>query len=152
MQRITFQQIPEQLMSCMMQTENYLNSVNIEYKLLELMRFYVSQLNECAYCIDMHFKEAIAAGETVQRLYSVSMWQDTNYYNEREQTMLAWAASVTQLSDKPLAQQPLFDELKQHFSLEEIANLTLAVTQINSWNRLAKSFGFEAGSYKVGQH
>lgn len=139
-------------MSCMMQTEHYLNNIDLDHKLLELMRFYVSQLNGCAYCIDMHFKEAIAAGETEQRLYSVSMWRDTNFYSEAERAMFAWAESVTQLSDDALTQQPIFDELSRHFSVSEMANLTLAVSQINSWNRLARSFGFEAGSYQLGQH
>jgi len=150
--RINFQQIPEQLMSCMMQTENHINSLEIMHeKQLELMRFYVSQINQCAYCIDMHFKEAIVAGENEQRLYSVSVWRETSYYTESERAMLEWAESITLLNDNAEQQQAVFLNLSQYFNIEETANLTLAIIQINSWNRLAKSFGFEPGSYKVSQ-
>jgi len=152
MTRISFQQIPEQLMSCMMQTENHINSLDLlPANQLELMRYYVSQLNECAYCIDMHFKEAVAAGESEQRLYSTSVWRETHFYNESERAMLAWTESVTLLNDNDEQQQALFSDLTRHFSIEEAANLTLAVIQVNSWNRLSRSFGFEAGTYQVSQ-
>lgn len=152
MQRISFPQVPEKLMSSMMETENYVNSLGFDFKMIELMRFRVSQINGCAYCLDMHFKEAIAAGEKEQRLYSLSAWRETNYYSKKEQALLAWAESVTLLGEKNVELQSLFEDLSNHFSVEEIANLTLAVSQINSWNRLAVSFGFEAGNYQVGKH
>jgi len=150
MTRINFQQIPEELMSCMMQTENYVNSLNFMHKKqLELLRFYISQINGCAYCLDMHFKEAVAADETELRLYSVSVWEETSFYTDSERAMLQWAKSVTSLNENPIEQQASFSNLNEYFNIEEIANLTLVIIQINSWNRLAKSFGLEAGSVAI---
>lgn len=149
MTRVNFNQIPEQLMANMLQTESYINGLNImSVKQLELMRFFVSQLNGCAYCIDMHFKEALAAGESEQRLYSVLVWKDTNFYTESERAMLQWAESVTLLNENTELQQQYFMDLMEYFSIEEVANLTLVIVQANSWNRLSKPFGFEAGTYQ----
>jgi len=152
MLRLNFEQIPEDLMSSMLGVEKTVNKAGFEQSLLELVRYYVSQINQCAYCMDMHYKEAIAAGETVQRLHSVMVWRETAYYTEQERAVLAWTESVTLISQASAEQQFLFENLCEYFDLEDIANLTLAITQINSWTRLAKSFGFEAGSYEVGQH
>jgi len=152
MQRLNFEQIPEELMSSMMKVENTVNKAGFDHSLLELIRYYVSQINQCAYCMDMHYKEAIAAGETEQRLHSIMAWRETDYYNEQERAVLAWTESVTQIAHASAEQQFLFENLSEYFAPEDIANLTLAITQINSWTRLAKSFGFEAGSYEVGQH
>jgi len=149
--RINFDEIPKKLMSSMMAVENYVNDSGFESKLLELIRFRVSQINECAYCIDMHYKEAIAAGEEPQRLYSVAAWKETPYYSDQEKSMLAWAESVS-LPLLPSDQQALYNDLSRHITKQDIANFTLSVIQINSWNRLAKSFGFEAGHYQIGQH
>ena len=149
--RINFNEIPKNLMLSMMTVENYVNDSGFESKLLELIRFRVSQINECAYCIDMHYKEAIAEGETPQRLYSIATWQEAPYYNDKEKSMLAWAESVS-LPHRSSDQQSIYNNLLNHISQQDIANFTLAVIQINSWNRLAKSFGFEAGQYQVGQH
>jgi len=152
MQRLNFEQIPDELMSSMMKVENTVNKAGFDQGLLELIRYYVSQINQCAYCMDMHYKEAIAAGETEQRLHSIMAWRETGYYNEQERAVLEWTESVTQIAQASAEQQFLFENLSEYFSPEDIANLTLAITQINSWTRLAKSFGFEAGSYEVGQH
>lgn len=149
--RISFPEIPADLIGCLMSGENYVNSVGLDQKLLELVRFYVSEINRCAYCIDMHFKEAVEAGEDPQRLYSVRAYAETGYYSEEERAILAWAEAVTQISEDHNI-PALFEKLSKHFSKEVIANLTMVIIQINSWTRLAKSFGFEAGSYKVGQH
>lgn len=153
MSNVSFAQIPGQLMNCMMQTENYVNSIDIiNHSQMELMRYYVSVLNGCAYCVDMHFKEAIAAGETEQRLYSVSYWMATDYYSETEQAMLAWTESVTSMATSNELRDDAFEQLEKFFSVDDIANLTLAIVQINAWTRLARSFGFKPGSYQVGQH
>ncbi|MBL4823356.1 MAG: carboxymuconolactone decarboxylase family protein [Colwellia sp.] len=119
---------------------------------MELLRYRVSVINQCAYCIEMHFKEAVAAGESELRVYSSSAWQETNFYNGSEQALLAWAESVTLLNDTTDQRQQAFTNLNKHFSQDDIANLTLAIVQINAWVRLAKPFGFEAGAYQVGQH
>ena len=149
--RIEFSEIPKGLMSAMMTTEGYLSDIGFEFTLLELIRLSVSNINRCAYCIDMHFKEAIAAGEDLQRLYSVSNWKDTSYYTEEERACLAWAEYIT-LPSGQHDEQPLFENLLHFYDKEKIANLTLVVIQINAWNRLMKSFGIEAGNYQVGQY
>ena len=149
--RIPFKKIPENLMASMMAVESYINTTGFDHKLLELIRYRVSQINQCAYCTDLHYKEAIAAGEQPLRLYSISAWEETPYYSDKEKSMLAWAESVslpTQGSD----QQSLYTDLLKHLNQQDIANFTLAITQINTWNRLAKSFGFMPGLHQAGQH
>jgi len=150
--RIAFSEVPKGLMSSMIVTENYLKTVGFDFKLLELIRIRVSYINKCAYCIDMHIKEAVATGEEIHRLYSVSDWQDTTYYSDEERACLAWAEYITLPCEKLCDEQRLFDDLLHFYDKEKIANLTLVVIQMNAWNRLMKSFGIEAGSYKVGQH
>ena len=153
MPRIPFENIPANLMSCMMQTEEYIKSLNIiDESFMEVLRYRVSVINQCAYCIEMHFKEAVAAGESELRVYSSSAWKETNFYNESEQSLLTWAESVTLLNDSTDQRQQSFANLSKYFSQDDISNLTLSIVQINSWNRLAKPFGFEAGTYQVGQH
>lgn len=153
MSRIPFENIPANLMSCMMQTEKYIKSLNIiDESFMEVMRYRVSMINQCAYCVDMHFKEAVSAGESELRVYSSSVWKETNFYNDSEQALLAWTESVTMLNDTAAQRQQSFTNLSKYFTQDDVANLTLSIVQINSWVRLAKPFGFEAGSYQVGQH
>ncbi len=153
MPRIPYESIPEEILSCMMQTEKYIKGLNIvDESFMELLRYRVSVINQCAYCIEMHFKEAVAAGESELRVYSSSAWRETNYYNASEKALLAWVESVTMLNDAPEDRQQLFVSLSKYFSQDDIANLTLAIVQINSWNRLVKAFGFVAGTYRLGQH
>jgi len=149
--RIEFSEIPKGLMSAMTSMEAYLGKTGFDIKLVELIRMRVSSINACAYCIDMHFKEAVAAGEDIQRLYSVSAWRDTTYYSDEERACLAWAEYIT-LPTGGYDEQGLFDDLLAFFDKEHIANLTLIIIQINAWNRLMKSFGIEAGNYQVGQY
>jgi len=149
--RIAFSEVPKGLMSNMRATENYLNNLGFDIKLLELIRLRASYINQCAYCIDMHFKEAIVAGEDIQRLYSIPNWKDTSYYSDEERACLAWAEYIT-LPNRQHNEQRLFDDLLPFYDKEKIANLTLVVIQINAWNRLMKSFGIEADRYQVGQN
>lgn len=149
--RIPFPHVPKDLMAVMMQVENYVNSCGFSTLFLELLRLRTSQINGCAYCIDMHYKEAIAAGEDPLRLYSLPVWRDTDYYDAKEQAALAWCEAVTVIHDNNITDN-LFGEMQRHFKDTEIAHLTLAITQINSWTRLTKSFGFAPGSYQVGGH
>lgn len=149
--RIPFPDVPQGLMSAMMAVENYIKNMDFDPSLLELMRLHVSQLNDCAYCIDMHYKEAVAAGEQPLRLCSLSVWPSTSLYDEKESAVLAWAEAVTLLTEDKISDE-LFEKMRRIFTQEQLANLTLAVVQINSWNRLAKSFGFEPGHYRPGKH
>lgn len=149
--RIPYTSVPKSLMSAMMHIESHVNSRGFSTRFLELLRVRVSQINGCAYCIDMHYKEAIAAGEEPLRLYSLSVWRDTDFYDDKEQAALAWCEAVTIIQDHNF-NDILFSEMQLYFSDDEIAQLTLAITQINSWNRLVKSFGFSPGRYQVNGH
>ena len=125
----------------------YLKKSPVEQKLLELVYFRVSQINGCAYCLDMHSKDLRAGGETEQRLYGISAWQETPYYTERERAALAWAEAVTNCH----VPDAVYKETKAQFSDEELIDLTFAITTINTWNRLNLAFPNEVGTYRVGQ-
>jgi AhpD family alkylhydroperoxidase len=129
------------------QTGTYLKHSTIEVPLQELVFFRVSQMNGCAYCLDMHSKDARAHGETEQRLYGISAWRETPYFTDRERAALGWAEAVTKC-DVP---DSVYERVKPHFTEEELIDLTLAVTTINTWNRFNLAFPQIAGSYQVGQ-
>ena len=147
MERISFKDLPAGYYPAMLQVQNYIDNCGLDVILLELMCIRVSQINGCAYCLDMHFKDAMEAGETMQRLISVSAWREAPYYSAKEQAVLAFAERLTKMPDGE-SNHDIHDELSAHFTQEEIANLTLAVAQINSWNRIVKSFGPVPGTYQ----
>jgi AhpD family alkylhydroperoxidase len=147
MERITFNDATG-VYTALKQGQNYVDNCGLDIKLLELMRIRVSQINSCAYCLDMHYKEAIHAGETPLRLISVSAWRETSYYTPQEQAALAFAETLTHMPAEENSDS-IHDELNKYFSKEEIANITMAVIQINSWNRLVRSCGPVPGNYKV---
>jgi len=126
---------------------NYVKNSRIEKPLQELVKIRVSQINKCAYCLDMHWKDARGMGETEQRLYGLSAWEESPYYTDRERAALLWAEAVT-ASKIPDA---IYAEVSPHFTEEELIDLTMAVTTINTWNRLNISFPHAVGTYKVGQ-
>ena len=132
----------------MKQLQDYVDNSGLDHRLLELLRFRVSQINSCAYCLDMHFKEAVEAGETPLRLFSLSAWRETPYYTPREEAVLAFAETLTELPADERSDD-IHDELNKYFSKQEIANLTLAVVVINGWNRITRSFGSVPGKYKT---
>ena len=120
----------------------------LEMPLLELVKMRSSQLNGCAYCIDMHSKDARAAGETEQRLYALSAWEEAPFFTDRERAALALTEAVTLVAESHVPQEVL-DEAAKHFSPEELGKLVFAIVEINSWNRLAITFGSpEPGSYE----
>ena len=139
MERISLNDAPQGMLQVVLNVEKYVNKSNVDKKLLELLRTRVSQINSCAYCLDMHYKEAIHAGETEKRLYSLPAWRETNYYTPKEQAALAFAEILTRLPAEENSDH-IHDELAKHFSKEEIAYLTLAIAQINLWNRVVRSF------------
>ncbi|QRY78061.1 carboxymuconolactone decarboxylase family protein [Pseudomonas sp. PDNC002] len=114
--------------------EQALAKSGLENSLLELVRLRASQINGCAYCVNMHANDARKAGETEARLQTLSVWHETRFFTERERAALAWVESLTLLAEKH-APQDQFDALREHFSDAEIANLTLAIATINAWNR-----------------
>ena len=119
----------------------------IERKLLHLIKTRVSQINGCAYCIDMHTKDARAEGETEQRLYGLAAWQETPFYTPRERAALAWAETLTLIASHHVADE-LYAGTREHFTEAELVGLTLAVIAINGWNRIAIPFRSEVGSYQ----
>jgi AhpD family alkylhydroperoxidase len=129
----------------------YLAKSPIEQGLLNLMYFRVSQINGCAYCLDMHSKDLRAAGETEQRLYMIAAWRESPVYTPRECAALAWAESVTNLTAGHVPDE-VYEHARTEFSEEELIDLTLAVIAINSYNRINVSFRTTAGSYQPGQH
>ena len=148
MERISFNQLPKGFYEKLWAIEQYLESSDLELSLLELIRFRVSQINDCDYCLDMHFKIAKAAGEADLRLYSLSAWRKAPYYSEKERAALDYAEKLTLLSSQKTTQAD-FEALQAFFSIEQIANLTLAISQINTWNRVTESFRFEPGKFEV---
>ena len=135
-------------MEAMRHVQRYIDGAGLDRRLLELMRTRVSQINSCAYCLDMHHKDALHAGETIQRLISVSVWRETPYYSPKERAVLAFAEFLTHMPEEH-DDAHVHDELLLHFTKPEIALLSLAIAQINSWNRIVRSAGMVPGSYMV---
>ncbi len=133
----------------MLGLEKYLHESGLETSLLDLVRMRASQINGCAFCLDMHSKDARATGETEQRLYLLNAWREAPFYSERERAALAWTEALTLVADKHVPDE-VYDEVRQHFSEEELVNLSLAIIAINGWNRLAISFRSEVGGYRPG--
>jgi AhpD family alkylhydroperoxidase len=127
--------------------QTYVDNCGLEHSLLELVKIRASQINGCAYCIDMHTKDARRAGESEQRLYALSAWRETPFFTERERAALAWTEVTTRIFESHIADGP-YDELQRHLSDKEIVDLTLAVIAINGWNRLAIPFRTLAGTYR----
>jgi AhpD family alkylhydroperoxidase len=123
----------------------------LEPALLELVKMRASQINGCAYCIDMHSKDARSAGETEQRLYALSAWQEAPFFTDRERSALAWTEGVTLIAEGHVP-DAVYQEAKKSFSDEELVNLTLAVVAINGWNRIAISFRLVPGEYQPVAH
>ena len=148
MERITYQEIPQGMFEKLRAIENFLNTSSIDHHLAELIKLRVSQLNGCAYCVDMHHKELKHLGEDELRLSSLCVWEDTPYFSDIERVVLKFAEEVTQLTAKPIADEA-YNTLLKYFNKAEISFLTLAITQINTWNRLMKVFQFVPGRYEV---
>jgi AhpD family alkylhydroperoxidase len=119
----------------------------IEHSLLELVKLRASQINNCGFCIDMHARDARRAGEQEQRLYGLSAWRESPFYSDRERAALAWTEALTRLADGHVSDE-LYAATREHFSEEELVDLTMAIVTINGWNRIAHAFGAIPGSYR----
>ena len=139
--------VPLEALQALYALESYVRKSGLETKLLELVRMRASQINGCAYCIDMHSKDARAEGETEQRLYGLSAWRETPFYTDRERAALEWTEAVTLVSRDQVPDE-VYQSVRGQFSEAELINLTLAVVAINSWNRVAISFRAVPGSYQ----
>lgn len=148
--RLNYVKAAPEAYRAMSQLEHYVRNCGLEASLIELVKIRASQINGCAYCIDMHTKDARVAGESEQRIYLLSAWREAPFYNERERAALEWAEAVTLIASDHVPDE-VYERVKSHFTDEELVNLTLAVATINAWNRLAISFRSEAGSYQPKQ-
>ena len=149
-QRIKFTETGKEAMSSLYPLNKYLSKSSVEKHLLDLIYFRVSQINGCAFCLDMHSKDLRAMGESEQRLYLLSAWREAPFYSNRERAALAWAEALTKL-ESGLVPDEIYEEARKNFSEKELVDLTLAVTTINTYNRINIAFGADVGSYKVGQ-
>lgn len=131
--------------------EKAIRASGLEASLLELVKTRASQLNGCAYCIDMHTKDARAAGETEQRLYALSAWRETPFFTPRERAALAWTEAITNIQQGH-APDSAYEQVRSQFAEPELVRLTLAIAQINTWNRIAIAFRSEPGKYQPGSH
>jgi AhpD family alkylhydroperoxidase len=127
--------------------DQYLATCGLDEKLLHLVRLRASQINGCAYCLDMHWKDLRAIGENEQRLYSLDAWRECPYYTDRERAALAWTEAVTLVTSGHVPDM-LYEEVRPHFSEKELGDLTLAVATINAWNRLAIAARLVPGGYQ----
>lgn len=145
-ERLNYSKIAPHAIAPLLELEKYIAGSRLERSLYELVKTRASQLNGCAYCLDMHTKDARKAGETEQRLYALSAWRETPFYTQRERAALAWTEALTLISDNEVSDS-LYRATREHFNEEEIIILTMAIIAINGWNRLAISFRTVPGSY-----
>ncbi len=145
-ERLNYSKITPDALKGMLELEKYVSNSGLEKTLYELVKTRASQINGCAYCLDMHTKDARKAGETEQRLYALSAWRETPFYTERERAALAWTEALTLISKNEVPDS-LYEFTRKHFKEEEIIALTMAIVAINGWNRLAVGFRTVPGSY-----
>jgi AhpD family alkylhydroperoxidase len=131
----------------MLGLDSYLRTSGLDHRLLHLIKLRASQINGCAYCIDMHWKDARADGEFEQKLYGLDAWRESPYYSDRERAALEWTEAITLITQGHVP-DAAFDAVRSQFSEKEIANLTLAAATINAWNRLAIAMRSEPGKYQ----
>ncbi len=145
--RLAYAKVAPGALAALRGLEDYARQSGLETPLLELVRTRASQLNGCAYCLDMHTKDARAEGESEQRLYALSAWRETPFFSQRERAALAWTEAVTLLAQETIS-DAAYEEASRHFSERELVDLTMAIVAINCWNRMAVAFRTVPGSYQ----
>ncbi len=145
-QRFDYAKIAPGTYQAMLGLERYLHECGLEESLIHLIKLRSSQVNGCAYCLDMHWKDLKAIGESDQRLYELNAWEESPFYTERERAALAWTEAVTNVSENHVPDE-LYNGVRQHFTEKELADLTFAIATINAWNRLAISARVTPGTY-----
>ena len=146
-QRLDYKQASPKGFAAMLGLEQHARSSGLDHALLELVKTRVSQINGCAFCLDMHSKDARARGETEQRLYLLPAWRDAPCYSERERAALAWTEAVTGIATTHDVPDDIYAEARKHFDEKALVDLTLAVIAINGWNRLNVAFRTTVGDY-----
>ncbi|TFW04799.1 carboxymuconolactone decarboxylase family protein [Oxalobacteraceae bacterium OM1] len=137
--RIDFYTASKEALEAMIGLEKKVTQLGLDPLLLDLVKLRASQINGCAFCVDMHSSDARKAGETERRLYAVSVWRETPFFSERERAALAWTEAITRVADTHAPDED-YERLAEHFSPKEMTDLTLAIVAINGWNRLAVGF------------
>jgi len=145
--RTRFAKLGQEAYQSLLATEKYLHHCGLEEPLLHLIKLRASQINGCAYCIDMHWKDLIAVGEKVERMYGLDAWEESPLYTPRERAALVWTEAITNLHQGHVP-DAVYEEVKPHFNEKELADLTLAVAMINAWNRLNIAARTAPGSYQ----
>ena len=145
--RIDYWKVAPGAQQALFAVERYVRQSGLEPALLELVKLRASQINGCAYCVDMHTKEARAHGETEQRLYAVVVWREAPFFTARERAALAWTEAVTLVSQGHVPDE-VYQLAREQFGEKELVDLTMALVSINAWNRLAVSFRIPAGTYQ----
>jgi AhpD family alkylhydroperoxidase len=145
--RIDYSKVSPGAIQAMFGLEKYIHGSGLESSLLHLVKMRASQINGCAYCLDMHSKDARAAGETEQRLYLLDAWRESPFYSERERAALAWTEALTLVAEDHVPDE-IYNEVRQQFGEQELVDLSLAVVSINGWNRLCIGFRSQPGEYQ----
>jgi AhpD family alkylhydroperoxidase len=148
MERITYQDIPKEMFNKLRNLEDFINNSSLEIKLLEIIRLRIAQINNCAYCVDMHHKELKQLKESELILSSLCVWQETPYFSAKERSVLRFTESLTKSISKPIS-DAIYNPLLEYFSKQEISYLTLAISQMDTWTKLMKTFQFTPGKYEV---
>jgi AhpD family alkylhydroperoxidase len=149
--RINAQKVGGPAYQAMLGLEMFVRKTKLDPSLLELVKMRASQINACAFCLDMHSKDARAAGESEQRLYALNAWRETPFFTDRERAALAWTEAVTLVAESHVP-DTVYEEARAQFSEEELVNLTLAIVTINGWNRLSVAFRAVPGEYQPPAH
>ncbi|MEP6737058.1 MAG: carboxymuconolactone decarboxylase family protein [Chryseolinea sp.] len=148
--RINFNDVPKGWYELMQDIETFVKKSGIDHSLINLIKIKASQTNRCGYCLDMHHKDALKEGETIQRMYLLPAWKESPVYSEKEKAVLNLTDVLTSIAhSEPEVVTDAYDKISKHFSKGEIATIVMAICQINSWNRIAIAFGAVPGSYKV---
>jgi AhpD family alkylhydroperoxidase len=149
--RIDYSKVEPDAIKAVFGMETYVRHCGLEHSLIELIKLRSSYINGCAYCVDMHSKDALAAGETEQRIFAVPVWRETPFYTPRERAALAFTEAVTLISRDGVPDD-VYRETREHFSEDEMVKLAMAVATINVWNRMAITFRSDVGSYQPAAH
>jgi AhpD family alkylhydroperoxidase len=150
-ERVAYAKVAPGTMMAMRTLDQYVTQSGLEPGLLDLVKIRASQLNGCAYCVDMHTKDARARGEGEQRLYALPVWHETPFFTDRERAALAWTEAITLLAGHQVTDE-LYHAGRQHFSEKQLVDLTMAIIAINGWNRLSVAFRTVPGTYQLASH
>lgn len=145
--RIEYENVAPGAVAAMLGLEDYVHRSGLEPSLLELVKVRASQINGCAYCADMHTRDARRQGEAEQRLHTIFAWRETPFFTERERAALAWTEAITRVNQGAFPDEA-YESARRHFGEKELVDLTIAIVAINGWNRLAVGFGTVPGSYQ----